>query len=93
MDEGPLSHEKKLCYFSSAALSVAFENLDNFPFLICEQLFTSGFNQYQVLDNDGYLVGRETAARVDMIFIVSPAIPILAKFKQKIGRQLRCLGY
>ena len=60
---------------------------DNFLFLISWQLVASGFNQYQLPANEGTLVDKGAAARVDMIFIVSPAIPILAKFEQKIGRQ------
>ena len=44
-------------------------------------------NQHELPANKWNLVDQGAAARVDMIFIVSPAIPIIAKFEQKIGRQ------
>ena len=44
-------------------------------------------NQYQLPAIEENLGDQGTSASVVMIFIVSPAIPILAKFEQKIGRQ------
>ena len=39
------------------------------------------------LTNEGNSVDQGAAAWEDMIFIVSPASPILAKFGQKSGKQ------